>query len=311
MLRRNGVPVDGGAQATPTARGPTASRRSSTRSTAGEVDLIVNTPFGNSGRPASTATRSAPRRSTRGIPCLTTVQALARRVQGIEALRARRHRGRPAAGAPCDPAPCPVTGRPATLPTSSLRRTPDAAGAGQGRGAQRQARSAPTSSMTVVAPGIAENFRPGQFVAVAVGGADGGDAAAPGLLDLLGARDAGSTAARSSSSSRSRQGHRVAGPPAPARPDRRRRPARPTVRAAARAGQLRPRRRRLRHGAAVLARRRACAPGAAGSTSSSAPPTGDRLFGASTPSGWRPASRSRPTTARTARRAGSPTSCPR
>ena len=37
-------------------------------------------------------------------------------------------------------------------------------------------------AMTVVAPGIAARFRPGQFLAVAVGGPQTLDAAAPGVL---------------------------------------------------------------------------------------------------------------------------------
>jgi carbamoyl-phosphate synthase large subunit len=52
----------------------------------GEVDLIVNTPFGNSGqRLDGYEIRTAA--VMRGIPCLTTVQALGAAVQGIEALR--------------------------------------------------------------------------------------------------------------------------------------------------------------------------------------------------------------------------------
>jgi carbamoyl-phosphate synthase large subunit len=52
----------------------------------GEVDLIVNTPFGNSGqRLDGYEIRTAA--VVRGIPCLTTVQALGAAVQGIEALR--------------------------------------------------------------------------------------------------------------------------------------------------------------------------------------------------------------------------------
>jgi carbamoyl-phosphate synthase large subunit len=56
------------------------------RIAAGEVDLIVNTPFGNSGqRLDGYEIRTAA--VVRGIPCLTTVQALGAAVQGIEALR--------------------------------------------------------------------------------------------------------------------------------------------------------------------------------------------------------------------------------
>lgn len=50
-----------------------------------EVDLIVNTPYGTGG--ALTATRSVGRPCVAGsVPCLTTVQALAAAVQGVDAL---------------------------------------------------------------------------------------------------------------------------------------------------------------------------------------------------------------------------------
>ncbi|MFH9422040.1 carbamoyl-phosphate synthase large subunit [Streptomyces sp. NPDC017529] len=50
----------------------------------GQVDLIVNTPYGTGGRLDGYDIRTAA--VARGIPCLTTVQALAAAVQGIEAL---------------------------------------------------------------------------------------------------------------------------------------------------------------------------------------------------------------------------------
>ncbi|MBY8879903.1 carbamoyl-phosphate synthase large subunit [Actinacidiphila acidipaludis] len=50
----------------------------------GEVDLIVNTPFGTGGRLDGYDIRTAA--VARGVPCLTTVQALAAAVQGIDAL---------------------------------------------------------------------------------------------------------------------------------------------------------------------------------------------------------------------------------
>ncbi|MDT0268886.1 carbamoyl-phosphate synthase large subunit [Streptomyces sp. DSM 44915] len=51
----------------------------------GQVDLIVNTPFGTGGRLDGYDIRTAA--VARGVPCLTTVQALAAAVQGIDALR--------------------------------------------------------------------------------------------------------------------------------------------------------------------------------------------------------------------------------
>jgi carbamoyl-phosphate synthase large subunit len=85
VLRRNGV--------TPTVvrkhsegRGADGEPTIVDRIVAGEVDLIVNTPFGNSG-PRLDGYEIRTAAVTRGIPCLTTVQALAAAVQGIEALR--------------------------------------------------------------------------------------------------------------------------------------------------------------------------------------------------------------------------------
>jgi carbamoyl-phosphate synthase large subunit len=51
---------------------------------AGEVDLIVNTPYGVGPRLDGYEIRTAA--VTRGVPCITTVQGLAAAVQGIEAL---------------------------------------------------------------------------------------------------------------------------------------------------------------------------------------------------------------------------------
>jgi carbamoyl-phosphate synthase large subunit len=86
VLRRNGVPStvvrklsDG--------RGPDGEPTIVDMIADGGVDLIVNTPFGNSGqRLDGYEIRTAA--VMRAIPCLTTVQALGAAVQGIEALRA-------------------------------------------------------------------------------------------------------------------------------------------------------------------------------------------------------------------------------
>jgi carbamoyl-phosphate synthase large subunit len=51
---------------------------------AGEIDLIVNTPYGVGARLDGYEIRTAA--VTRGVPCITTVQGLAAAVQGIEAL---------------------------------------------------------------------------------------------------------------------------------------------------------------------------------------------------------------------------------
>jgi carbamoyl-phosphate synthase large subunit len=55
----------------------------------GKVDMIINTPYGNSGpRVDGYEIRAAA--VSRGIPCITTVQGAAAAVQGIEAMKAGR-----------------------------------------------------------------------------------------------------------------------------------------------------------------------------------------------------------------------------
>ncbi|WP_406196427.1 carbamoyl-phosphate synthase large subunit [Kitasatospora sp. NBC_01560] len=51
---------------------------------AGEVDLIINTPYGTGGRLDGYEIRTAA--VARGVPCLTTVQAMGAAVQGVDAL---------------------------------------------------------------------------------------------------------------------------------------------------------------------------------------------------------------------------------
>jgi carbamoyl-phosphate synthase large subunit len=85
VLRRNGVPSTV-VRKVSEGRGPADEPTIVDRIAAGEVDLIVNTPFGNSGqRLDGYEIRTAA--VVRGIPCLTTVQALGAAVHGIEALR--------------------------------------------------------------------------------------------------------------------------------------------------------------------------------------------------------------------------------
>jgi carbamoyl-phosphate synthase large subunit len=66
-------------------RGPDGEPTVVDRILAGEVDLVVNTPFGNS-RPRVDGYEIRTAAVHRGIPCVTTVQGLAACVQGIEAL---------------------------------------------------------------------------------------------------------------------------------------------------------------------------------------------------------------------------------
>src|SRR2546423_13409244 len=85
VLRRNGV-VATTVRKNSAGKGPDGEPTIVDRIHAGEVDLIVNTPFGNSG-PRLDGYEIRTAAVLRGVPCLTTVQALAAAVQGIESLR--------------------------------------------------------------------------------------------------------------------------------------------------------------------------------------------------------------------------------
>ncbi|WP_127783139.1 carbamoyl-phosphate synthase large subunit [Rhodococcus sp. X156] len=84
MLRRNGILCTEVRKHTENGKqldGPTIV----TRILAGEVDMVVNTPYGNSGpRVDGYEIRSAAVKM--GIPCITTVQGAAAAVQGVEAV---------------------------------------------------------------------------------------------------------------------------------------------------------------------------------------------------------------------------------
>ncbi len=56
---------------------------------AGEVDMVVNTPFGSPGDsgPRLDGYEIRTAAVAAGIPCITTVQGMAAAVQGVEALR--------------------------------------------------------------------------------------------------------------------------------------------------------------------------------------------------------------------------------
>ncbi|MGH3328478.1 MAG: carbamoyl-phosphate synthase large subunit [Streptomycetales bacterium] len=91
VLRRHGVPSTV-VRKHSAGRGPDGEPTIVQRILAGEVDLIVNTPFGRVGQPG----QQSPRRDgyeirtaavTMNLPSITTVQGLAAAVQGIEALR--------------------------------------------------------------------------------------------------------------------------------------------------------------------------------------------------------------------------------
>jgi carbamoyl-phosphate synthase large subunit len=84
MLRRNGIPCDEVRKhfEEPSADRPPLSAVDAIR--AGEVDMVINTPYGNSGpRIDGYEIRSAA--VSMNIPCVTTVQGASAAVQGIEA----------------------------------------------------------------------------------------------------------------------------------------------------------------------------------------------------------------------------------
>ncbi|MDT5075875.1 MAG: carbamoyl-phosphate synthase large subunit [Mycobacterium sp.] len=84
MLRRNGIPCDEVRKhfEAPSADRPALSAVDAIR--AGEVDMVINTPYGNSGpRIDGYEIRSAA--VAMNIPCVTTVQGASAAVQGIEA----------------------------------------------------------------------------------------------------------------------------------------------------------------------------------------------------------------------------------
>ncbi len=86
MLRRNGVACEvvGKFSAGP--------GNCVERILAGDVDIVVNTPFGSPGNsgPRLDGYEIRTAAVAAGIPCITTVQGMAAAVQGIEALRAHR-----------------------------------------------------------------------------------------------------------------------------------------------------------------------------------------------------------------------------
>ncbi len=84
MLRRNGIPCDEVRKhfEEPSPERPALSAVDAIR--AGEVDMVINTPYGNSGpRIDGYEIRSAA--VSMNIPCVTTVQGASAAVQGIEA----------------------------------------------------------------------------------------------------------------------------------------------------------------------------------------------------------------------------------
>ena len=84
MLRRNGVPAQV-LRKQSEGTGPNGEKTTVDAIMAGDVQLIINTPYGVGPRLDGYEIRTAA--VTRGVPCITTVQGLAAAVQGIESLQ--------------------------------------------------------------------------------------------------------------------------------------------------------------------------------------------------------------------------------
>ncbi len=84
VLRRNGVPVEE-VRKQHEGRGPNGEPTTVDAIMSGDVDLIVNTPYGVGPRLDGYEIRTAA--VIKGVPCITTVQGLAAAVQGIDSLQ--------------------------------------------------------------------------------------------------------------------------------------------------------------------------------------------------------------------------------
>ncbi len=84
VLRRNGVPVDE-LRKQHEGRGPNGEPTTVDAIISGDIQLIVNTPYGVGPRLDGYEIRTAA--VVRGVPCITTVQGLAAAVQGIDSLQ--------------------------------------------------------------------------------------------------------------------------------------------------------------------------------------------------------------------------------
>jgi len=89
VLERNGIPVTRMRKHSQ-GPGPNGEKTIVQAITDGEVDLIFNTPQGQStdGRPRFDGYEIRTAAVSRNVPCITTVQGLAAAVQGIEAMMA-------------------------------------------------------------------------------------------------------------------------------------------------------------------------------------------------------------------------------
>ena len=205
------------------------------------------------------------------IPCITTVQGLGAAVQGIEALRAGNLGVRSLQELERDPSP---TRKERSDPDRHATVAPSAErGPLQVRGEVFSIkRVGDYQHLTIVADGIAERTRPGNFVALAVGGPDVRRRCCGARSRSTGSGRRGSTAAPSRSCSpRTAPGTRWMERLQPHDPIDVVGPLGRPVQAAEGAGGVRARRRRLRIGTAVRARRAAPRAQVRGRTWCSAP----------------------------------------
>lgn len=84
ILRRNGVPVDI-VRKQHEGRGPEGETTTVDEIMAGNIDLVINTPYGVGPRKDGYEIRTAA--VSKGVACITTVQGLAAAVQGIDSMR--------------------------------------------------------------------------------------------------------------------------------------------------------------------------------------------------------------------------------
>ena len=167
-----------------------------------------------------------------------------------------------------------------------------------------------THLIEIAAGGVAERFRPGQFVAVSVGGAASSLLLRRCVRGVPGDPPTGAYSGdRADRGRRARPRHRVVGRGPAGGAAGRGRPAGEAVPAAGRADRHAAGRRRVRLGPAVRAGRRAAGPGSAGSTSCSARPPTSGSSASWRPSGPPARSPSPPTTARSGGAGRSPTCC--
>ena len=261
VLRRNGVPVEvvGKHGAAPGSR-----RTACERILRGDVDLVFNTPWGSPGNcgPRLDGYEIRTAAVAVGIPCITTVQGMAACVQGIEALR----RGDIGVRSLQELHAAAEGGVVGERGARGYRAGPDA-GAGPRARCSAGAGWAPTTCSRWPPAGIAERARPGQFVAVSVGGPASALLLRRAFALYRATADGGVLGDGPVRGRRARPGHRVAGRAAAGRAAGPGRPAR------ARRSGCRRRRPAACWSAAGTARRRCsawprrCGPGSAGWTS--------------------------------------------